>query len=145
MRCGRAAALALLTAAALALSACGRGYPGDPPDPAGRPDPPGGHSSPQHSPISIGYEVPLTGTVALAGKQEQEGWNLGLTVFGHRVHGHPIVTHFADTGGNPAVALSDAVSLVQQQHVQIMEGPLLANEDAAVAPYLGIERVPLDN
>ncbi len=40
------------------------------------------HSSMQHSPISIGYEVPLTGTVALAGKQEQEGWNLGLTVFG---------------------------------------------------------------
>jgi len=160
MRCGRAAALALLTAAALALSACGRGYPGDPPDPAGGPDPPGGHSSirhssvrhssvrhssVRHSPISIGYEVPLTGTVALAGKQEQEGWNLGLAVFGHRVHGHPIVTHFADTGGNPAVALSDAVSLVQQQHVQIMEGPLLANEDAAVAPYLGIERVPLDN
>jgi branched-chain amino acid transport system substrate-binding protein len=130
----RTAALARLTAATLALAACGQGHPGDPADPPG-----------EHSPIGIGYEVPLTGTVALAGKQEQEGWNLGLKVFGHSVDGHPIVTHFADTGGNPAVALSDAVSLVQQQHVQIMEGPLLANEDAAVAPYLGIERVPLDN
>ncbi len=34
---------------------------------------------------------------------------------------------------------------MQQKHIQIMEGPLLANEDAAVAPYLGAQRVPLDN
>lgn len=97
------------------------------------------------SPIAIGYELPLTGTVALPGKQEQEGWNLGLKEFGQRVDGHRIVTYFEDTSGNPAVALSDARSLVQQKHIQIMEGPLLASEDAAVAPYLGAERIPLDN
>jgi branched-chain amino acid transport system substrate-binding protein len=98
-----------------------------------------------HAPISIGYELPLTGTVALAGKQEQEGWNLGLKVFGQAVDGHRIVTYFNDTGGQPAIALSDARSLVQQKHIQIMEGPLLASEDAAVAPYLGAQHVPLDN
>ena len=43
------------------------------------------------------------------------------------------------------MALSDARSLVQQKHVQIMEGPLLASEDAAVAPYLGALRIPTDN
>jgi hypothetical protein len=58
---------------------------------------------------------------------------------------HRIVTYFEDTGGNPAVALSDARSLVQQKHIQLMEGPLLASEDAAVAPYLGAQRIPLDN
>ncbi len=97
------------------------------------------------SPIAIGYELPLTGTVALPGKQEQEGWNLGLKEFGQSVDGHRIVTYFEDTGGNPAVALSDARSLVQQKHIQLMEGPLLASEDAAVAPYLGAQRIPLDN
>ncbi len=97
------------------------------------------------SPIAIGYELPLTGTVALAGKQEQEGWNLGLKEFGPSVDGHRIVTYFEDTGGNPAVALSDARSLVQQKHIQLMEGPLLASEDAAVAPYLGAQHIPLDN
>jgi hypothetical protein len=63
------------------------------------------------APIAIGYELPLTGTVALPGKQEQEGWNLGLKEFGQTVAGHRIVTYFEDTGGNPAVALSDARSL----------------------------------
>lgn len=78
--------------------------------------------------------------MALPGKQEQEGWNLGLKEFGQSVDGHRIVTYFEDTGGNPAVALSDARSLVQQKHIQLMEGPLLASEDAAVAPYLGAQR-----
>jgi branched-chain amino acid transport system substrate-binding protein len=102
-------------------------------------------SSSSSGPIPIGYELPLTGTAALAGKAEQEGWNLGLKVFGSSVNGHKIVTYFDDTGGNPATALSDAHALVQQKHVQIMEGPLLASEDAAVAPYLGAQKVPTDN
>jgi branched-chain amino acid transport system substrate-binding protein len=127
---GTAALASALAATALALSACGTsGSPG----------------TSAASPISVGYELPLTGTVAVAGKQEQEGWNLGLKVFGDTVGGHHIVTYFDDTGGNPTVALSDARSLVQQKHIQIMEGPLLANEDAAVAPYLGAQHVPLDN
>ena len=125
------ALLALVAAAApLALCACGSG---------------GSAGSSAHSPISVGYELPLTGTVALAGKQEEEGWNIGLQAFGRSVDGHRIVTYFDDTGGNPAVALSDARSLVQGKHVQILEGPLLASEDAAVAPYLGSQHVPLDN
>jgi branched-chain amino acid transport system substrate-binding protein len=126
------ALLALVAAAAapLTLCACGSG---------------GSAGSSAHSPISVGYELPLTGTVALAGKQEEEGWNIGLQAFGRSVNGHRIVTYFDDTGGNPTVALSDARSLVQSKHVQIMEGPLLASEDAAVAPYLGAQHVPLDN
>ncbi len=130
-RSRRWGALALaLAASSMALAACGSS---------------GSSGSSSNSPIAIGYELPLTGTVALAGKAEQQGWNLGLKVFGSSVAGHKIVTYFADTSGNPATALSDAHSLVQQKHVQIMEGPLLASEDAAVAPYLGAQRVPLDN
>lgn len=102
-------------------------------------------SSSGSGPIAVGYQLPLTGTVALAGKAEQQGWNLGLKVFGSSVNGHKIVTYFDDTGGNPATALSGAHALVQQKHIQIMEGPLLASEDAAVAPYLGAQRIPTDN
>ncbi len=123
-------ALVATVAAPLALCACGSG---------------GSTGSSAHSPIAVGYELPLTGTIALAGKQEEEGWNIGLQAFGRSVNGHRIVTYFDDTGGNPTVALSDARSLVQGKHVQIMEGPLLASEDAAVAPYLGAQHVPLDN
>jgi branched-chain amino acid transport system substrate-binding protein len=129
----RSGVLALLLAAPLALAACSSGSSGSS----------GGTSA--NAPIPIGYEVPLTGTAAVAGKQEQQGWNLGLKVFGSSVDGHHIVTYFDGTGGDPTVALSDARSLVQQKHVQIMEGPLLASEDAAVASYLGSQHVPLDN
>jgi Periplasmic binding protein len=117
----RSGVLALLLAAPLALAACSSDSPGSS----------GGASA--NAPIPIGYEVPLTGTAAVAGKQEQQGWNLGLKVFGSGVDGHHIVTYFDDTGGDPTVALSDARSLVQQKHVQIMEGPLLASEDAATS------------
>jgi branched-chain amino acid transport system substrate-binding protein len=129
----RSGALALLAAAPLVLAACSSSSSSST----------GAASS--HSPIVIGYEVPLTGTAALPGKQEQEGWNLGLKVFGGTIGGHKIITYFDDTGGTPTVALSDARSLVEQKHIQIMEGPLLASEDAAVAPYLGAQHVPTDN
>jgi len=89
--------------------------------------------------------VPLTGTAAGPAKHEEDGWNLGLKIFGSSVNGHKIVTYFDDTQGNPTIALSDARSLVQQKHIQIMEGPLLASEDAAVAPYLGAQHIPTDN
>src|SRR4249919_1082343 len=135
-RPARSGALALLLAVPLALAACS----------SGGSSASGGTGSPSaNSPIAIGYELPLTGTAAVAGKQEQQGWNLGLKVFGSSVNGHKIVTYFADTGGDPAVALSQARSLVQQKHIQIMEGPLLASEDAAVAPFLGTRKIPLDN
>src|SRR5215471_9442783 len=136
-RSARYGTLTLLLAALLVLAACSSGSSSS----SG-----GSGSSPAaNSPIAIGYEVPLTGTAALPGKQEQEGWNLGLKVFGNTVNGHKIVTYFTDTGGDPTVALSDARSLVEQKHIQIMEGPLLASEDAAVAPYLGARHIPTDN
>jgi branched-chain amino acid transport system substrate-binding protein len=129
--------LALLLATPLVLAACSSG---------GSSGASGSSGSPaSNSPIAVGYELPLTGTAAVAGKQEQQGWNLGLKVFGNSVNGHHIVTYFTDTGGDPTVALSDARNLVEQKHVQIMEGPLLASEDAAVAPYLGTRHIPLDN
>jgi branched-chain amino acid transport system substrate-binding protein len=97
------------------------------------------------TPVVVGFEAPFTGTAAAPAKQEQEGWNLGLKVLGDSVDGHKIVTDFVDTQGNPVIALSDARSLVLQKHIQIMEGPLLASEDAAVAPFLGAQDIPTDN
>ncbi len=122
----------VLAASSLALAACGSSSSS-------------GSSASASGPIIVGYEAPFTGTAAAPAKQEQEGWNLGLKVFGSTVDGHKIVTYFEDTQGNPTIALSDARSLVQQKHIQIMEGPLLASEDAAVAPYLGALHIPTDN
>jgi branched-chain amino acid transport system substrate-binding protein len=121
----------VLAASSLALAACGSSGSNT--------------SASSNSPIIIGFEAPLTGTAAAPGKQEVQGWDLGLKVFGDSIDGHKIVTYVDDTGGNPTVALSDARSLVLQKHIQIMEGPLLASEDAAVAPFLGAQDIPTDN
>jgi len=102
-------------------------------------------SSSAAAPVIVGFEAPFTGTAAAPAKQEQEGWNLGLKVYGDTVDGHKIVTYFEDTTGNPTIALSDARSLVLQKHIEIMEGPLLASEDAAVAPFLASYDIPTDN
>jgi branched-chain amino acid transport system substrate-binding protein len=131
---GRAGLLVAAGLAATAMvAACGSGSG------------PGSGSSAGKSPVVVGYEVPLTGTVAANGKQEQEGWSLALKQLGSSVDGHPIVTSFEDTGVTPAVALSDAHYLVEQKHINIMEGPLLASQIAPVAAYLGPLGIPLDN
>src|SRR5256885_11342141 len=96
-RSARYGTLTLLLAALLVLAACSSGSSGS-----------SSSSASANSPIAIGYELPLTGTAAVAGKQEQQGWNLGLKVFGSTVNGHHIVTYFAATGGGPAVATSHA-------------------------------------
>ena len=98
-----------------------------------------------NAPIKIGYILPLTGTSASPGQAEKNGWNLGLQDFGSTVDGHPIQTTFADSAGDPNVALSDARSLVNQDQVSLVEGPLLANEQAAVASFLDPLKVPVDD
>ncbi|HLH68590.1 MAG TPA: penicillin-binding protein activator [Candidatus Dormibacteraeota bacterium] len=97
------------------------------------------------SPIKVGYEVPLTGNFASNGRDEENGFKLGLKDFGDVVDGHKIVPIFADTAADPNQALSVAHQLVENQGVQIFEGPLAANEIAAVAAYLGPRGIPTDD
>ena len=43
------------------------------------------------------------------------------------------------------MALSDARELVTQDHVQVVEGPLLANQIEVVAPYVMSNGIPEDD
>lgn len=130
---GRSRLLAvILSCAAIALAACGSGSGGSA----------GGGSN---SPVKVGYLVPLTGTAAANGQDEERGFNLGLQVFGKVVDGHPIQVTYLDTGSSPTVALSDARQLVSQDHVQVVEGPLLANQIEVVAPYVMSSQLPEDD
>ena len=128
--CRKTAALTAGAAALwLALAACGgSGSAG------GGPGAGGGSGS--SSPVKVGYLVPLTGVYTSNGASEQNGFKLGLKTFGSSVDGHPIDVTYTDTQGQPTNALSSAVQLVTRDHVQIVEGPLLSSETAAVAPYV---------
>lgn len=119
----------LLLAPVLVLAACG-----------------GGSSSPSNtSPIKVGYMVPLTGNFASNGRNEINGFNLGLKHFGDTVNGRKIQPIVVDTQADPNIALSQAHQLVENQNIDILEGPLAANEIAAVAAYTGPKGIPTDD
>jgi branched-chain amino acid transport system substrate-binding protein len=121
----------LLALGVLLLSACGSGG--------------GGGTAKETGPIKIGFLIPLSGTFAANGKNEQNGWNLAVQSLGDTVAGRKIEVHFADTQTDPNVALSDARQLVEGEGVSMLEGPIAANEIGAVATYAGPRGVPVDD
>lgn len=105
----------------------------------------GGGSSSNNSPVKVGYLVPLSGNFASNGKSEQNGFELGLKDFGSTVNGHKIEVTYLDTQADPNIALSQARQLIDNQHIDMLEGPLAANEIAAVAAYAGPKGIPTDD
>ena len=124
LRMGTVASIALLT-----LAACGSSST----------------ANSNGTPIVIGYEAPLTGASAGPGNAEVDGWNLGLKTFGSKVDGHPIKSVIVDTQGDPTVALADAKTMVTVDNIDLLEGPLLASEDAPVASYIEPTGIPTDD
>jgi branched-chain amino acid transport system substrate-binding protein len=102
-------------------------------------------SSGSHTPIKVGYLLPLTGVFTKNGLSEQDGFKLGLQHFGTSVDGHPIQVTYDNDQGEPAVSLSDARQLVTADHVQAIEGPLLSSAIAVVAPYVLGQGIPEDD
>jgi branched-chain amino acid transport system substrate-binding protein len=126
--------MAAAVAAGLALAACGgSGSSG------------ANGASGSHSAVQVGYLLPLTGVFTSNGTSEENGFKLGLKNFGSSVDGHPIDMTYLNTQGEPTVALSDATELVTRNHVQLVEGPLVSSEIAAVAPYVLGQGIPEDD
>ena len=125
----------MLAACAVLLAACGSSG-------AGNSSSPGGSA---HTPVKVGYLLPLTGVFTKNGLSEQDGFKLGLKHFGTSVDGHPIQVTYANDQGEPAVSLSDARQLVTADHVQVVEGPLLSSAIAVVAPYVLGQGIPEDD
>jgi branched-chain amino acid transport system substrate-binding protein len=95
------------------------------------------------SPIRVGFLAPTTGTAAAAGHDMINGWKLWWTQHGDTVAGHRIETIYYDTASNPTQAVTQARKAVEQDKVQMILGPYLANEGLAVAPYTEEHKIPL--
>jgi branched-chain amino acid transport system substrate-binding protein len=128
----RCLAAATLTACSVLAVACGSGGSGS-------------TSTNPHSPVKVGYLLPLTGIFTKNGISEQNGFKLGLKHFGTSVGGHPIQVTYANDQGDPSVSLSDARQLVTSDHVQVVEGPLISSAIAVVAPYVLGQGIPEDD
>lgn len=130
---GRRSGTVLIAVLAVSASACGGGASSSKADGGGA-----------KTPIVVGFELPLTGTFAANGKNQQNGFELGLDTFGREVNGHPIEVRYVDTKGDPATALTSARKLVQDG-INVFEGPLVSSESAATAPFMAQQKMPVDD
>jgi branched-chain amino acid transport system substrate-binding protein len=71
----------------------------------------------------------------------QDGLNLYLTERGNVLAGRRVEVVVGDSQGNPSVGLTQARRLVEQEHVNILFGPLNAAVGSALASYLAAQKI----
>lgn len=133
------AALASLVGVALVVGACAPGGAGSPSTPSADAGSPAGASD---RVVKVGFLSPVTGTVAAAGTEMREGWELYWEEHGSTVGDVTVETIFEDDAGNPDTALTKAKRLVEDEKVELLVGPLLANTGLAVADYAVQQGIP---
>src|SRR5262249_13820268 len=99
-------------------------------------------ASAQGGPIKIGLLTPLTGAFAAIGKDMLNGTELYLDEVGRQAAGRKIELIVEDTEGNTATALTKARKLVDQDHVHILSGGLLASTGYAIHPFAEAQKIP---
>ena len=96
----------------------------------------------QSGPIKIGLLVPLTGAASALGKDMLSGTELYLDEINRQVAGRKIELIVEDTEGVTATALTKARKLVDQDHVAILTGGLLASTGYALHPFADAAKIP---
>ena len=104
-------------------------------------------SSPQavaqsRPPLKIGLLIPVSGVFAAPGKYMREGLELYLKQHNDMLAGRKIELDLADTQGAPAVGLTQLRKVVEQDHVDLIFGPLSAAVGSAMVQYIDEHKVP---
>ena len=97
--------------------------------------------SAQAKTIKIGFLYPVTGVFAAPGKYMQEGLELYLKEHNNTLGGMKVEVDVADDQGNPSVGLTQIRKLVEQDHVDVVFGPLSAAVGSAIVPYIEQHKV----
>ncbi len=93
-------------------------------------------------PIRIGFLTALTGPLASGGIQMQRGLAIYLKERGNKLAGRPVEVFTADTNGLPAMARNKTVELAERNQVDVIVGPLGANEALAIDDYIRARKLP---
>ena len=96
----------------------------------------------QQVPIKIGLMTVKTGGLAAGGIHLEEGITCFLKDKNFTLAGRKVELIVADTAGQPAVAKTKAVELVERDKVDLIMGPLAAFEWLAIEDYLGQNKMP---
>jgi len=94
-------------------------------------------------PIRIGLMTILTGPLAPAGIQMQQGTTLFLKDANYTMAGRKVELVVGDTGGGPAGAKTKAQELIERDHVDLIFGPLASYELLAISSYVAGKKVPI--
>lgn len=92
--------------------------------------------------VTVGFMSPTTGFVAALGIDMQRGWEMYWEQNGNTVGDVTVETVFEDDAGDPEIALTKARRLVEEEQVDIVAGPILANTAYAVAEYVAGQEIP---
>lgn len=97
----------------------------------------------QNAPFKIGLLTVKTGPVAQGGIQMEQGIATFLKQKGNTLAGRKVELISADTGGNPAGAKTKAEEVIERDRVNVILGPLAANELLAITDYVRDHETPL--
>jgi branched-chain amino acid transport system substrate-binding protein len=93
-------------------------------------------------PFKVGVYGALTGNNAASGQDTINGFNLYMKDINSMAGGRQIQVISEDTAGDPNNALGKARKLIEQDKVDVLVGPTLANEGYAVRDFIDGAKVP---
>ncbi len=96
----------------------------------------------QNKPIRVGFLAPQTGFLAQPGKDMLNGFKLYLSEHDDKIDNRPVKLFVEDSEAKPAVALSQLRKLVEQDHIDILLGPLSAAVGMALEGYINAHALP---
>lgn len=99
-----------------------------------------GTSEPE--PIKIGFITSLSGAAAPSAKYTKNGIDLWLDQIHHHLAGHPVEVIVENDESSPVTAIVKLRKLIEQDHVQIIDGFVLANVGYAAAPLSDQYKIP---
>ena len=121
----------LAVATALTLAACA------PPGAA-----PKSESTAKSGTLKVGFISPTSGVFAIAGQQMEDGWKFFWDQAKNKAGDITVETTYEDDAGDVNQSLAKAKQLVEQDGVDVVVGPLIANTASAVAAYTFSQGIP---
>jgi branched-chain amino acid transport system substrate-binding protein len=96
----------------------------------------------QAAPLRVGVMLPLTGGFAALGNYTKEGLELYLQEHNNQLGGRKVELSYADDTNVPQTGVTQLRRLVEQEHIDVLFGPVAANVGAAVVPYIEEHKLP---
>lgn len=97
----------------------------------------------QSKTLKIGALLPLSGPFAALGTYTREGLELYLKEHHNMMGGRTVQVVYGDDTNNPAVGVTQLRKLVEQDHVDVLYGPVAANVGAAAVPFVNQNKIAM--